>query len=82
MDSHNHKELCDAVRTRDERTIYETALDDIAASITETRSARDKAALWKRLFETMDRLNGLPDTNAELNPLQAARMRAFERNAS
>ena len=68
--------IVEAVKSRDERELYEAALDDIAESIVETKSSRDKAALWKRLFEAYDRLKSLPDPNAKRNRLQQARDRA------
>ena len=68
--------IVEAVKSRDERTLYEAALDDIAASIAETKSSRDKAALWKRLFEAYDRLKSIPDPAAKKNRLQQARDRA------
>lgn len=72
--------IVNAVKSRDERKLYEAALDDIAESIAKTESSRDKAALWKRLFEAYDRLKAVPDPSAKKNRLQQARERA--RNAA
>lgn len=47
--------------------------DSIAATIDGTDSARDVAALAKRLMEVMAEIDALPDTEAEASPLDAAK---------
>ena len=47
--------------------------DSIAATIDGTDSARDVAALAKRLMEVMEAIDALPDPEAEASPLDAAK---------
>lgn len=71
--------IVDAVRSGDKRSAYEAIRDDAAATLELTESARDKAALINRLLEVMDRLDAMPDPNAEKSPAQRARERVRNR---
>lgn len=63
--------LADAARSGDKRKTL-TALRDItAATIENTTSGRDVAALSKRLIEICEAIDALPDPNAEGNPVDA-----------
>lgn len=74
-------QILDAVRSGDRRSAYIAIRDDTAAKLESTESARDKAALVNRLLEVMDRLDSMPDPNAEANPAQRARERIRSRSA-
>lgn len=73
--------IVDAVRSGSKRDAYMAIRDDAAAMLEQTESARDKAALINRLLEVMDRLDSMPDPNAEKNPAQKARERVKRRAA-
>ena len=47
--------------------------DYIAASLDETESKRDAAALTKRMMEVMEAIDALPDPEAEADPVEKAR---------
>ena len=65
--------LLDAVRTGDRRTALVALRDAVAETIDAKDSARDIAALSKRLMEVMAEIDALPDPEAEASPLDAAR---------
>jgi hypothetical protein len=71
--------IVDAVQNGSKRDAYMAIRDDAAATLELTESARDKAALINRLLEVMDRLDAMPDPNAEVNPAQRARQRMRNR---
>ena len=74
--------IVDAVQSNDKRRAYMAIRDDAAATLEQTESARDKAALINRLLEVMDRLDAMPDPDAKRNPAQNARKRMRERNGT
>lgn len=65
--------LLEAVRTGDRRASLVALRDYIAASLDETESKRDAAALTKRMMEVMEAIDALPDPEAEASPLDAAK---------
>ena len=65
--------LLEAVRTNDRRASLVALRDYIAASLDETESKRDAAALTKRMMEVMEAIDALPDPEADATPLDAAR---------
>ena len=65
--------LLESVRTNDRRAALVSLRDSIAATIDGTDSARDVAALAKRLMEVMREIDALPDHEAEADPVEAAR---------
>lgn len=65
--------LLEAVRTGDRRKALVALRDYIAASLDETESKRDAAALTKRMMEVMAQIDALPDPEAEASPLDAAK---------
>lgn len=65
--------LLEAVRTGDRRASLVALRDYIAASLDETESKRDAAALTKRMMEVMEAIDALPDPEADASPLDAAR---------
>ena len=65
--------LLEAVRTGDRRASLVALRDYIAASLDETESKRDAAALTKRMMEVMEAIDALPDPEADATPLDAAR---------
>lgn len=65
--------LLDAVRTGDRRTSLVALRDAVAETIDAKDSARDIAALSKRLMEVMEAIDALPDPDAEASPLDAAK---------
>ena len=65
--------LLESVRTGDRRTALVALRDSIAATIDGTDSARDVAALSKRLMEVMREIDALPDPESEADPVEAAR---------
>ena len=65
--------LLEAVRTGDRRTALVALRDAVAETIDAKDSARDIAALSKRLMEVMAEIDALPDPEAEESPLDAAR---------
>lgn len=65
--------LLDAVRTGDRRTSLVALRDAVAETIDAKDSARDIAALSKRLMEVMEAIDALPDPEAEASPLDAAK---------
>lgn len=65
--------LLDAVRTGDRRTALVALRDAVAETIDAKDSARDIAALSKRLMEVMAEIDALPDPEAEAGPLDAAK---------
>ena len=71
--------IVDAVQNGSKRDAYMAIRDDAAATLELTESARDKAALINRLLEVMDRLDAMPDPNAEVSPAQRARQRMRNR---
>lgn len=71
--------IVNAVQNGSKRDAYMAIRDDAAATLELTESARDKAALINRLLEVMDRLDAMPDPNAEVNPAQRARQRMRNR---
>ena len=73
--------ILDAVQNGSKRDAYIAIRDNAAATLETTESARDKAALINRLLEVMDRLDAMPDPNAEKNPAQKARERVRKRAA-
>ena len=73
--------ILDAVQNGSKRDAYIAIRDNAAATLETTESARDKAALINRLLEVMDRLDSMPDPNAEKNPAQKARERVRKRAA-
>ena len=67
--------LLEAVRTDDRRTALVALRDAVAETIDAKDSARDIAALSKRLMEIMAELDAMPDPAAEADPVEAARKR-------
>ena len=65
--------LLESVRTNDRRAALVSLRDSIAATIDGTDSARDVAALAKRLMEVMREIDSLPDPEGEADPVEAAR---------
>ena len=65
--------LLEAVRTGDRRTALVALRDAVAETIDAKDSARDIAALSKRLMEVMAEIDALPDPEAGASPLDAAR---------
>lgn len=65
--------LLESVRTNDRRAALVALRDSIAATIDGTDSARDVAALAKRLMEVMREIDALPDPESEADPVEAAR---------
>ena len=65
--------LLEAVRTGDRRTALVALRDAVAETIDAKDSARDIAALSKRLMEVMAEIDALPDPEDEASPLDAAR---------
>lgn len=65
--------LLEAVRTGDRRKALVALRDYIAASLDETESKRDAAALTKRMMEVMEAIDALPDPEADASPLDAAK---------
>ena len=65
--------LLEAVRTDDRRTALVALRDAVAETIDAKDSARDIAALSKRLMEIMAEIDALPDPEADADPLEAAR---------
>lgn len=65
--------LLEAVRTGDRRTALVALRDAVAETIDAKDSARDIAALSKRLMEVMAEIDALPDPEAEASPLDVAR---------
>lgn len=65
--------LLEAVRTGDRRTALVALRDAVAETIDAKDSARDIAALSKRLMEVMAEIDALPDPEAEASLLDAAR---------
>ena len=65
--------LLEAVRTGDRRTALVALRDAVAETIDAKDSARDIAALSKRLMEVMAEIDALPDPEGEASPLDAAR---------
>ena len=65
--------LLESVRTNDRRAALVSLRDSIASTIDGTDSARDVAALAKRLMEVMREIDALPDPEAEADPVEAAR---------
>ena len=59
--------------TGDRRASLVALRDAVAETIDARDSARDIAALSKRLMEVMDEIDALPDPEAEANPLDAAK---------
>lgn len=74
-------DLVDAVKSRDRRKILEASIDEIAAAIIDTGNGAAKAALFKQLGDTLDKLDQLPKENAD-SPLARAKAAAkAERDA-
>lgn len=67
--------LLEAVRTGDRRASLVALRDYIAASLDETESKRDAAALTKRMMEVMAEIEALPDPEADADPVEAMRKR-------
>jgi hypothetical protein len=65
--------LLEAVRTGDRRKALVALRDYIAASLDETESKRDAAALTKRMMEVMEAIDAMPDPEADASPLDAAK---------
>ena len=65
--------LLESVRTGDRRAALVALRDSIAATIDGTDSARDVAALAKRIIEVMREIDALPDPKADADPVEAAR---------
>lgn len=65
--------LLESVRTGDRRAALVSLRDSIAATIDGTDSARDVAALAKRLMEVMREIDALPDPEGGADPVEAAR---------
>ena len=65
--------LLEAVRTGDRRTALVALRDAVAETIDAKDSARDIAALSKRLMEVMAEIDALPDPGADEDPVEAAR---------
>lgn len=65
--------LLEAVRTGDRRTSLVALRDAVAETIDAKDSARDIAALSKRLMEVMAEIDALPDPEADASPLDSAR---------
>ena len=65
--------LLEAVRTGDRRAALVALRDAVAETIDAKDSARDIAALSKRLMEVMAEIDALPDPESEASPLDAAR---------
>ena len=65
--------LLEAVKTGDRRTALVALRDAVAETIDAKDSARDIAALSKRLMEVMAEIDALPDPETESSPLDAAR---------
>ena len=65
--------LLESVRTGDRRAALVALRDSIAATIDGTDSARDVAALAKRLMEVMREIDALPDPKVDADPVEAAR---------
>lgn len=65
--------LLEAVRTGDRRTALVALRDAVAETIDAKDSARDIAALSKRLMEVMAQIDALPDEEAEADPVEAMR---------
>ncbi|HJA28455.1 MAG TPA: hypothetical protein IAA15_02625 [Candidatus Olsenella pullicola] len=65
--------LLEAVRTGDRRTALVALRDAVAETIDAKDSARDIAALSKRLMEVMAEIDALPDPEDDASPLDAAR---------
>lgn len=63
--------LLQAVRSGDKRKILEALRDETATAIEECGSGRDIAALSKRLMEICEKLDALPNPDAEANPVDA-----------
>ena len=67
--------VLEAVRTGDRRASLVALRDAVAETIDAKDSARDIAALSKRLMEVMAEIDSLPDPEAEADPVEAARKR-------
>lgn len=65
--------VLEAVRTGDRRASLVALRDAVAETIDAKDSARDIAALSKRLMEVMAEIDALPDPEAEASPLDAAK---------
>lgn len=65
--------LLESVRTNDRRAALVSLRDSIAATIDGTDSARDVAALAKRLMEVMREIDALPDQDADESPIDRAK---------
>ena len=63
----------DSVRSNDRRAALVALRDKLAITIENTESGRDIAALSKRLMEVMAEIDALPDSQAEDDPIEAAR---------
>ncbi len=63
----------DSVRSNDRRAALVALRDKLAITIENTESGRDIAALSKRLMEVMAEIDTLPDSQAEDDPIEAAR---------
>ena len=65
--------LLESVRTGDRRKALVALRDSVASTIDCTDSARDVAALAKRLMEVMREIDSLPEPEAKADPVEAAR---------
>lgn len=65
--------VLEAVRTNDRRAALVALRDAVAETIDAKDSARDIAALSKRLMEVMAEIDALPDPEAEADPVEAMR---------
>lgn len=71
--------LANAAKNNDRRATLEALRDRLCTTIEKTDSARDVAALSKRLMEVMEELDRLPDPNKKDTPLQREQKRASRR---
>ena len=65
--------VLEAVRTGDRRASLVALRDAVAETIDAKDSARDIAALSKRLMEVMAEIDSLPDQDADESPIDMAK---------